>query len=305
MSKRLDIWIDVEKVTNIISQSISVKEALDKLERPINSSSYRQIKRFAETHNITLPSFTSEKRSELSIKNSRVRLPDSEIFKENSSANRASVKRRALALRLLEYKCYGEVCSIDQLSIKSWNGLVLQLEHKNGVGDDNRIENLELLCANCHSLTTTYGSGNRIRYENGAHGTCETCKRSSKTKVCYHCKPQKRETTASYSLESLVDNIAKTSFDDVAKKFNISVSELQRILQKKHEHIINVIGEYNPDPKKKVDYPAIEILVDRVINEGYTRVARDLKVTDTGLRKHMKKVLNGNLPEAKYGSRKK
>lgn len=39
-----------------------------------------------------------------------------------------------------------------------WNGkkLVLQLDHKNGNNKDNRIENLRILCPNCHTQTETY-----------------------------------------------------------------------------------------------------------------------------------------------------
>ncbi len=34
--------------------------------------------------------------------------------------------------------------------------IVLQLEHKNGINNDNRLDNLEFLCPNCHSQTSTY-----------------------------------------------------------------------------------------------------------------------------------------------------
>lgn len=80
-----------------------------------------------------------------------------EILVENSTyQNRASLKRRLLASGLLEYKCY-------ECGISSWRGkeLSLQLEHKNGINNDNRINNLCLLCPNCHSLTSTYAGKNK------------------------------------------------------------------------------------------------------------------------------------------------
>ena len=43
--------------------------------------------------------------------------------------------------------------------INEWQGkpLTLHLDHINGINNDNRIENLRLLCPNCHSQTETYG----------------------------------------------------------------------------------------------------------------------------------------------------
>jgi hypothetical protein len=44
----------------------------------------------------------------------------------------------------------------------NWNnkGLVLQLDHINGVHNDNRVENLRILCPNCHSQTDTFCAKN-------------------------------------------------------------------------------------------------------------------------------------------------
>lgn len=43
-----------------------------------------------------------------------------------------------------------------------WNNkkLVLQVDHINGINNDNRIENLRLLCPNCHSQTKTFAGKN-------------------------------------------------------------------------------------------------------------------------------------------------
>lgn len=53
------------------------------------------------------------------------------------------------------YKC--ELCDISE-----WQGLTLtlQLDHINGDSSNHSINNLRLLCPNCHSLTPTYGAKN-------------------------------------------------------------------------------------------------------------------------------------------------
>jgi transposase len=72
--------------------------------------------------------------------------------------NRSHVKQRLVSAGLLELRCQG--CGID-----SWRGaqLSLELHHVNGDGADNRLENLRMLCPNCHSQTPTWGGRNRGR----------------------------------------------------------------------------------------------------------------------------------------------
>jgi len=38
--------------------------------------------------------------------------------------------------------------------------LSIHLDHINGAGDDYRLDNLRMLCPNCHSQTETYGGRN-------------------------------------------------------------------------------------------------------------------------------------------------
>lgn len=82
------------------------------------------------------------------------------LVANSTYANSASLKRRLLASNLLQYRCYATGCTLSD----SWNDLplALQLDHVNGVHTDNRLENLRLLCPNCHSQTHTFSGKNRL-----------------------------------------------------------------------------------------------------------------------------------------------
>jgi 5-methylcytosine-specific restriction endonuclease McrA len=70
--------------------------------------------------------------------------------------NRSHVKSRLVRLGLLLEAC--AICSATE-----WLGrpLSLELHHINGDAKDNRLENLQLLCPNCHSQTDSWGGRNR------------------------------------------------------------------------------------------------------------------------------------------------
>jgi 5-methylcytosine-specific restriction endonuclease McrA len=65
------------------------------------------------------------------------------------------LKRRLIKLGLKADRC--EICGIS-----AWRGapLSLALHHVNGDGRDNRLENLQLLCPNCHSQTDNFAGRN-------------------------------------------------------------------------------------------------------------------------------------------------
>ena len=79
----------------------------------------------------------------------------SKYLVENSSIGNSRLIRILKEFNLIPYVCE---CGIsDYYNNKD---IVLQLEHINGIRNDNRLENLKFLCPNCHSLTETYGAKN-------------------------------------------------------------------------------------------------------------------------------------------------
>ena len=85
---------------------------------------------------------------------------DSVLIK-GSTYSRSSLKKRLIQNGLLEEVC--GVCGTGPI----WQSrkLVLQLDHINGVYNDNRLENLRLLCPNCHSQTDSFSGLKTPRYK--------------------------------------------------------------------------------------------------------------------------------------------
>lgn len=66
-----------------------------------------------------------------------------------------------LRLRLLEEGIFPHKCNNCELTDWLGNHIPLELEHIDGNSSNNLLENLELLCPNCHSLTDTYRGKNK------------------------------------------------------------------------------------------------------------------------------------------------
>ena len=89
--------------------------------------------------------------------------------------SRRNIKLRLLRTGLLENQC----C---ECGLSEWLGrrLSIQIDHINGVSNDNRIENLRMLCPNCHSQTETYGrrSAKQTRCKSRGHSCSIDCEHS-------------------------------------------------------------------------------------------------------------------------------
>lgn len=85
--------------------------------------------------------------------------PIEEIFAPDTHRNRAQLKSRLLSQGLKDNRC-------ARCGITEWRGrpLSLALHHVNGDRLDNRVENLELLCPNCHSQTDNFAGRGENRH---------------------------------------------------------------------------------------------------------------------------------------------
>jgi DNA-binding CsgD family transcriptional regulator len=85
-------------------------------------------------------------------------LPLAELLVSGVHRGRHNIKLRLVRSGLKEEQC-------ERCGIREWlaRPLTFALHHVNGDRHDNRIENLEFLCPNCHSQTDTFAGRNGRR----------------------------------------------------------------------------------------------------------------------------------------------
>lgn len=149
-----------EQFVNLIKNSANIAEVLFKLGYTVkgNSWGYSQVKQRMTDLNLSSANFKG-KNAYYETNKEREISPD-KLFRINCKHTRTVLRRNIIRNNLLPYKC--AICGISK-----WNNKILSLEldHINGMNNDNRLENLRFLCPNCHSQTTTYGSRNQQRNE--------------------------------------------------------------------------------------------------------------------------------------------
>jgi hypothetical protein len=165
--------------------------------------------------------------------------PLSKILIENSHFNRSHLKERLYKEGLKKRIC--ELCGQDE----NWKGkkISLILDHINGINNDNRLKNLQIVCPNCAATLETH-CGKNLR------GICEICGESAKygklycSSKCYH-KAQKSMLKTDQTIQSdiqqrkskrplysqLKEDIQKLGFSGTGKKYNVSDNGIRKWLR--------------------------------------------------------------------------
>lgn len=156
MAKRS--WTDNEFI-EAVKSSLSYAQVIRKLQLKVAGSNYDTVKRKIEELGLDTSHMTGQGWNKgerfTPLKKS---MPLSEILVIHSPfVNANHLKERLLKEGIKERKC--EYCGNTE-----WMGkpIALELHHINAVKDDQRLENLVLLCPNCHALTDNYRGKNKL-----------------------------------------------------------------------------------------------------------------------------------------------
>lgn len=153
-------FTDQELIGAVIN-SISYNSVIEKLGLHICGGNQQSIRRHIIRLKIDTSHFLGKrwnKTNIMGLKNYQKR-ELSDILVENSTyINANQLKKRLIKEGVFEHKCY-------RCGRTKWEGelIPIQIDHINGIHNDNRLENLTILCPNCHALTPTYCGKNKKR----------------------------------------------------------------------------------------------------------------------------------------------
>jgi len=163
-----------------------------------------------------------------------------EILVEHSTYSRGKLKARLLAAGLKQPVC--ELCGQGEI----WRGkrISLILDHVSGVSDDNRLQNLRIVCPNCNATLDTH-CGRKLPRER----TCPGCRNSFAptslphrycSSICWGKIAAGRYTGTSHpetrkverpSFEQLQRDVASMSMLAVGRKYGVSDNAVRKWLR--------------------------------------------------------------------------
>jgi hypothetical protein len=227
---------EVHLVTAVRS-SYSVAGVIRALGRAIVGTNYRLVKR--EIARLGLDTSHWKGGSPPHLQHRPERLSSKVVLVAGSNRPRALVRRVVLREGLIPYVC--AECGLGP----EWNGkpLVLRLDHKNGVRNDDRLENLRFMCPNCDAQSETF-CGRNLKIKGRGETSvkkrpCGICHknltfrrrcRSCASKDWHALEPQPTKIVWP-PVEELRARLATTSFVALASELGVSDNAIRKHLR--------------------------------------------------------------------------
>ena len=163
---------DTEKLASAVKTSQSIRQVIYRLGLVPAGGNYDQIKKYIKKNNLDTSHFRGKAWNRGLRGIGKPFVFTSDILREGSSFQSYKLKSRLFSEGLKKPAC--EECGWARMSD---DGRVpVELDHINGIRSDNRLENLRILCPNCHSLKPTHRGKNKNKRRGGGTGIRATLK---------------------------------------------------------------------------------------------------------------------------------
>lgn len=228
------MW-EKENIVEVIKISRNKSDVLRKLNLRILTGNYNTLNRYIKKYNIDISHFSRR----LYTSNNNFKLiPLSKILIENSKyTSTHHLKKRLYKEGLKSKVC--EKCGQGEI----WHGekISLILDHINGVHDDNRLENLRILCPNCNATLDTHCGKNIKNIKNDKQKKsrrkkkeetyyCIICNNnvSKKGNMCLKCSNEKNRKIDRPTYTQLKNDIEQLGYCGTGRKYGVSDNAIRK-----------------------------------------------------------------------------
>ena len=241
-----------EELQDLLNNSNSYSDVLRKMGLNPKGANPETLKRVIKEYDLDITKL-NENRSALyskcgKVTSEKIVKPLSEILQKGVDCSSYKLLHRLYKEGLKEPKC-------ERCNITTWEGeqISFHLHHKDGDRLNNELNNLQVLCPNCHSLTDNFaGRAAKKRYYCAGCGA-EILKSSVRCVSCDKKRFMQKSKRNMITREELKELIRTTPFTTIAKQFNVSDNAIRKWCKKYDlPYQSSVIKSYSDDEWEKI-----------------------------------------------------
>lgn len=210
---------EISAFSQIVKESNSYNIVCTKLNLASCNANRRTIDKYIKKYHLDVSHFTSL--PIITHKPSQIKTIIEHLVID-STINSSNLRKRLIKHGILKHQC--DICGLTKWQDKE---IILQLDHINGDHFDNRIENLRILCPNCHVQTDTYGKRKKSYKLPEQPCACGN-KKGRKSAQCVTCQGLNCRKAIRPSKEELLELIKTTSFVQIGKMYGVTDNAVRK-----------------------------------------------------------------------------